>query len=257
MEALEIIEKYNSYGMITPEEKIELGDFCPDEESFDAIKFLLNQSLRMPKEEPSKHVKANLDHLFASQFPVKSNPPTYRKLTLYATIGIAASLGFILTMRIFNFDNVTPKQLSSVEKQRPKVDGRKKEESPITLEKTEPKPMEQNLPEIQRVAMDEMNTAMYDAPEPTNEWHPEEVHGPAVVEYKANDMEDVKATFKMDSDNRSDEVGYEVATVAQKNNKIKAKTLSEVDVKSKKNKKEESQTDFQTDEMLNAIFALY
>jgi hypothetical protein len=117
--------------------------------------------------------------------------------------------------------------------------------------------MEQNLPEIQRVAMDEMNTAMYDAPEPTNEWHPEEVHEPAVVEYKANDMEDVKATFKMDSDNRSDEVGYEVATVAQKNNKIKAKTLSEVDVKSKKNKKEESQTDFQTDEMLNAIFALY
>jgi hypothetical protein len=48
-----------------------------------------------------------------------------------------------------------------------------------------------------------------------------------------------------------------VATVAQKNNKNKAKTLSEVDVKSKKNKKEESQTDFQTDEMLNAIFALY
>jgi hypothetical protein len=176
---------------------------------------------------------------------------------LYATIGIAASLGFILTMRIFNFENVTPKQLASVEKQRSKVDGRKKEESPITLEKAEPKPMEQNLPEIQRVAMDEMNTAMYDAPEPTNEWHPEEVHEPAVVEYKANDMEDVKATFKMDSDNRSDEVGYEVATVAQKNNKIKAKTLSEVDVKSKKNKKEESQTDFQTDEMLNAIFALY
>lgn len=253
MEPLDIIEKYNSYGMITPEDKIELGDFCPDEESFDALKSFLDRTKNLSQERPSAHVKTNLDDLFIHQYGAQKHTPNYRKLSLYTSIGIAASLGFILTLRSLNFESVAPKEMASIEKPTRKETSPKRLENPaVTASKLE----EFSTQEIVEGRMDGVEASSNVSEDIlATDYAPPLPYEPEVVRESGKVAQDEFLYSERDSDKITDVKTVEMVAIATKSSRTNNKNLSEVIIDKKKEDK--PQAKIETEVMLNTIFALY